>query len=192
MNKKLMPFIAGIIIFAVFLLFRGDPPMREEVETGPENYLKTNRYVRKLRDEFTQTGRITPEFLPERLTEDQTVNYTYWYRCAFMGDANYAITVTVRYPEEENFLKEADRIQKLDGFSETRENETVTIIGRRGLYEQLAGFFEAPVSDGSEYVMEYATISTQDRTITYSEVRIWENQIIQEDILSQLALAYEA
>lgn len=191
--KGLKVVIVILILFvtAYLLMSCGEPPIREEVDTNPQNYMKTNRYVKGLREEFAEEGRITDRFLPSQMNKEQTISYLYWYACALLGDPNYAITVTIQFPTDEALQRERERINDLEGFSETVSDDSIIIGGKR-IFKQLEGFFEPPVLDGSMYTMEYAIISMENRTITYSEVCIWENQIIDERIGSQLKLVYKS
>ena len=182
---------AVLVVAAFFLISCGDPPIREEVEFNTQNYLKVNRYVSELREEFNKDGRITAAFFPSQIDKEHTVEYLYWYACAIFGDPNYAISVTVQFPTDEAFLSERNRIKEFDGFAETIYDDYI-IIGGKDLSIQLEGFFEPPVLDGSRYTMEYAIVSMKNRTITYSELCIWENQIIHDKIGSQLNLVYES
>ncbi len=191
MKKRKGVLILFVLLLAVYLLlFFGEPPIREELKTDPREYLKTNRYVKGLREEFAEEGSITDGFFPSQINAEQTVSYRYWYACALLGDPNYAITVTIQFPTDEALQRERERINDLEGFSETVSDDSVIIGGKR-IFKQLEGFFEPPVLDGSRYTMEYAIISMENRTITYSEVCIWENQIIDETIKSQLKLVYK-
>lgn len=170
-----------IVIVAHLLISYGEPPIREEVEVNAKNYLKVNRYVSGLREEFARDGRITTGFFPSQIDKEQNVEYLYWYSCAIFGDPNYAISVTVQFPTNETLLSERNRIKELDGFTETIFDDYV-IIGGKDLSIQIDSFFEPPVLDGSMYTMEYAIVSTKNRTITYSELCIWENQKIYDKI----------
>jgi len=181
----------ALIAAAFFLASCDDPPIREEVEFNEQNYFKVNRYVSGLREKFIKDNRITAGFFPSQFDKDQTVEYLYWYSCAIFGDPNYAISVTVQFPTDEALLCERNRIKELDGFTENFYNDSI-IIGGKDLSIKLAGFFEPPVLDGSRYTMEYAIASPKNRTITYSELSIWENQIIHDKIRSQLNLVYES
>lgn len=182
--------ILFVLLLAVYLLlFFGEPPIRQELETDPQNYLKTNRYVKGLRKELAEKGSITDGFLPSQLDAEQTVSYRYWYSCALLDD-NYAITVTIQFPTDEALQRERKRILDLEGFSETVSDDSV-IIGVESDLERLKGLFEPPLYDGIRYTVEYAIVSPENRRITYSEVYICEGQIIDETIESQLKLIYE-
>lgn len=180
-----------LILSTFFLLFYGNPPIREEVDDKPQNYLNVNHYVSSLRDELSESGRITVGFLPSQIEEAQTIEYLYWYSCAVFGDPNYAISVTLFFPTDETLFGEIDRIKGLEGFEETA-NDDYIIIGGKELFRKTEAFFEPPVLDGTMYTMEYAIVSTKNQTITYSELCIWENQIIHDKIDAQLNLVYES
>lgn len=187
MNKHIA--LTILIVIAHLLVSCSDPPVKEEVEVEPQNYLKVNPYVKDLREEFLKEGRITAAFLPSQIDTGKTVEYLYWYNCAILGNPNYAVTVTVQFLTDETLQDEIVRIKELEGFTELIYNDYVIIEGK-GLSEKLKGFFEPPVLDGSRYVMEYAIVSTKNRTMTYSEICIWENQRVQEKIDAQLNLLY--
>ena len=189
-NNKVVVF--GVLaVVASLLIACGGPPMKEEVEVNPKNYLNVNQFVRVLREELAEEGRISTDFLPNQIDPEQTVEYLYWYACSAFGDPNYAISVTIRFPTEESLLNERNRINNLDGLTEISYKDNI-IICEKELSEKLIGFFEPPVLDGSMYSMEYAIVSMKNRTITYSELCIWENQRIQETISAQLDLVYES
>ena len=183
--------VIALSIVATVLITCCDPPAREEIHDKPQKYLKVNRYVRKLREEFTEEGRITEGFLPLRIDTNQTVEYLYWYHCALFGDPNYAITVTIHFPDKSSLLGEINRIEDLDGFTEIRNEDYLIVAGKR-LLEKVEAFFDPPVEDGTRYSIEYVIISMNDRTITYTELCIWENQILHKTIESQLRTIYKS
>ena len=52
------------------------------------------------------------------------------------------------------------------------QNEDYLIVAGKRLSEKVEAFFEPPVEDGTRYSMEYAIISMDDRTISYTELCI--------------------
>ena len=192
MKKYYKVVVFGVLAVVVsWLIACGSPPMKEAVEDNPKNYMKVNQFVRALREELATEGRISSVFLPNQIDPEQTVEYLYWYACSAFGDPNYAITVTIQFPTEVSLLNERNRINNLVGFTEISYKDNI-VICEKELSEKLIGFFEPPVLDGSMYSMEYAIVSMKNRTITYSELCIWENQRIQETISAQLDLVYES
>ncbi len=189
-DKKKRWTVAFVILVAIVLIvYFNEPPVKQEAELDAQNYLKVNRYVSGLREELIGEGRIRAGFLPPQVDEEQVTEYLYWYSCAILGDPNYGISVTLKYSTDDALLSEINRIEGLGGFKETECRDHI-LIGGKELSGQLKELFGSPVRDGSRYVMEYAIVSIERRTITYSEVCIWENQILHATIESQLNLIY--
>ncbi len=154
------------------------------------NYLKVSNYVGELREALAREGRINTGLFPSQIKEEQVTDYLYWYSCAAFGDPNYAITVTVQFPTDEILFGEINRIEELEGFTEYSCGD-YTIIGGKDMAKRIEGYYKPPTQDGSRYTISFAIVSVDTRTITYSELCIWENQIIHGTISSQLDLVYK-
>jgi len=192
MSKRKKTNIIAIIIAAIFLLVSCclfESYVDQRVVSNPNKYLETNQNVKNLREEHTLKGRITPGFLPDYVDAERTVEYLFWYEARYLGDPKYAITVTIVFPTDEALLAEIDRLEGLEGFEEIASGDCI-IIGERQLPGQLWELFEPPLQDGTSYIMEYAIVSKEDRTITYTEAHIGEGLKRHETIDAQLNLLY--
>ncbi len=187
--------LIGVLILHVFFCVYtwsvyGGPPVRAEEETSPDEYMEVNRFVREKRYALAEKGILSSSFFPRAIHGPDMIEYLYWYSCAIVGDPNYAITVTIRYPSPEDYETEKIRLMGTKDVTQIVIND-VLMLCKQSVPEKVAGFFEDPVYDGTEYIMEYAFIKESECTITYSEVDIWENQIIHKTVRQQLEWIYE-
>ena len=177
-----------IVLFAAFVLLVSIP-IGEETITDPQSYLEINRRVRKTRQMSLEEGGRTSDFLPAQIDLDQTESYLFWSG-DWWGDPQYAISVTRRFPTDEDVSEEIERLLSLDGFVE-REFDGSTIICKPQVDKQLEAFYEPPLEDGSPYLLEYAIVSPEDRTVTCTEVNIYEGAIFNnEQIRQELEFVY--
>lgn len=182
-TSALMVLFAGAILF---FLFKDEPPVGERIVTDPARYLQTSRYVATRREAALADGRLTRSFLPDLQDGAEMREYLYWYKCALLGDPNYAVAVTVYYADEGAFEAEIRRLCALEDFGWTASEGT--LIVEKGTAPKIRAYLEPPLHDGCEYLLEYAIVSLKERTITYTEANLWEGQVCHETIRGQLEL----
>ena len=89
-----------------------DPPVGGAEITAPEEYLNVNHYVETaLHNDFL-------DFLPERGRLDPSADilrYHYEYRCAALGEPQFAISMQVEFCDDAAYQAECSRIMRLTG-----------------------------------------------------------------------------
>ena len=100
-----------------------DPPVGGAEITAPEEYLNVNHYVETaLHNDFL-------DFLPERGRLDPSADilrYHYEYRCAALGEPQFAISMQVEFCDDAAYQAECSRIMRLTG--EPSDEVTVTLL----------------------------------------------------------------
>ena len=146
-----------------------DPPVGGAEITAPEQYLNVNHYVETaLHNDFL-------DFLPELGRLDPSADilrYHYEYRCAALGEPQFAISMQVEFCDDAAYQAERSRIMRLTG----EPSDEVTVTWLKGSTEELAAYLDGEPQDGTRYVLACVQLDPVQKTVSYFAAQLYDGQ----------------
>ncbi len=150
---------AIVLVVAVLVITRNDPPFGEASSDDAGEYMQVNRFVEKtLAEEFAP---VLPQQIPANATAER---YTYRYSSGI--DTAFFFDLALRFDGDTAFSQECDRLKSL-GAPKTLQIGGVEYLLFACDSKSVASYFDDEIYDGLVLPFNIAAVDRENCTIEY-------------------------